>query len=99
MSIIEIELDKPREIRFDFNAIADVELETGMGIGSLFSETNIGFNTFRVLLWAGLKHEDRSITKAKAGELIGNYLKNGGSWTELGDKIFEAIEASGIMGN
>lgn len=94
-----IELDKQREIRFDFNAIADIEEETGMGISTLLDEENIGFNTFRILLWAGLRHEDSGLTKKNVGILLDNYFKAGGTWTELGNKIFEAIEASGVLGN
>lgn len=63
-----------RSLKYDINALADFEQETGMGFGQLFSTKAI-FATTRAMLWAGLKHEDKILTIDRAGELIGQWMK------------------------
>jgi hypothetical protein len=65
---------RKRSLKFDINALADFEQETGMGFGQLFSTKAI-FATARAMLWAGLKHEDRGLTIDKVGELISTWIK------------------------
>ena len=75
----EIELaGKNRRIKFDYNALADLEKEAGAGIAKLFTdEANIGFNTIRLLVWSGLKHEERGLTLNRAGLMIEQYIEEG----------------------
>lgn len=96
---VTIELDRLREVKYDFNAIADIEEVSGKGIGFLLREENMGINTIRLLIWAGLKHEDKKLTRSEVGDLLTDYLKAGGTWDELGKVISDAFEQSGIMGN
>ena len=94
-----ITLDKERTLRFDYNSIADIEEKTGNGIGVLLSEQRVGLHTLRLLYSGGLKHEDKDMSVVKAGKLLNDYLQSGGSWKELGDKLSQALDESGIMGN
>lgn len=64
-----------RTLRFDVNALADFEQETGMGFAQLMKQKAI-FGTARAMLWAGLKHQDRALTIERVGDLIGAYLKD-----------------------
>lgn len=86
-------------IRYDFNVIADIEEKAGAGIGSLFSSEKMGFNTLRLLVWGGMKWQDKTLTVGKAGIMIQSYLKNGGTIDEIGAVITKAIETSGLFGN
>lgn len=68
-----IVLDRPRRILFDLNALADLEAETGRNM--LSPEGWAPFEamdatSLRLLLWAGLRHEDPELTLAAAGGLI-----------------------------
>lgn len=64
---------RERTLRFDVNALADFEQETGMGFAQLMKQRAI-FANARAMLWAGLKHEDRGISIEYVGDLIGDYL-------------------------
>lgn len=94
-----IELDRPREVRFDFNAIADIEEMAGKSIAVLLSEENLGFNTIRLLMWAGLKHDDEKLSKQQVGTMIFEWLKKGGTMEKIISILSKAFDESGILGN
>ena len=94
---VMIELDKERQLRYDFNAIADVEERAGLGIVAMFNEDRVGFHSIRLLLWGGLKWKDRGLTVDRAGTMINTYLQNGGTIEVLMEKIREALQKSGII--
>lgn len=96
--IVTINLDRPRHIKFDFNSLADTEKVAGVGLGAIFAEDRIGFNMTRILLWGGLKWEDRRLTVERVGEMLQDYFQGGGSWEEITAKVLEAINACGIFG-
>jgi hypothetical protein len=64
-----------RNLKFDVNALADFEQETGMGFAELFSKRAV-FAAARALIWAGLKHEDRMLSIERVGQLISEYLQD-----------------------
>jgi|TARA_R110000824_G_scaffold190282_3_gene371747 hypothetical protein len=68
---VPIRLDRVRTLKFTFNAFAEFETMTGQSIQGVFSDSeSIGFNMMRNLLWAGLMHEDATLTVKKTGELM-----------------------------
>ena len=68
---VPIRLDRVRTLKYTFNAFAEFEELTGSSIQTVFQETaNIGFGSLRNLLWAGLTHEDSSLTVNNVGDLI-----------------------------
>ena len=67
---VSISLDDERRLKYGHNALCEFENELGKPIGSLFSEEQVGFNTIRVLLWAGLIWETPGLTVDEAGQLI-----------------------------
>lgn len=85
---------KKRSLMFDINALADFEQETGMGFGQLMS-TKAMFATTRAMMWAGLKHEDRTLTTQDVGVLLTKYVKSGGS---INDVLKEALKAAAEQG-
>lgn len=94
---VDLTLDKPRRLRYDFNAIADLETTLGHPIATLLT-TQMGLSSIRGLLWCGLKAEDRRLTPQRTGELIQQYLTNGGTLEALLAKVREALDQSGVFG-
>lgn len=64
---------RKRFLRFDVNALADFEQETGMGYQQLIMQ-KATFAAARALTWAGLKQEDRVLTLEDVGRLISKWL-------------------------
>ncbi len=102
MKTVKLKVGKTEHrLRYDINAIADIEESLGVGLVELFKEENIGFRTIRALLWAGLKW-DKELTITDAGDIIQEYLVNkDGTLEQLVNKIVEALQESGAveMGN
>ncbi len=97
MNYVNIELDKPRRIRFDINALSDAEEALGMGLGALM-QSQMGIRVIRALLWAGLRWEDRGLTLERTGTLIQQYIESGDTLEDLGEKLTQALVASGLFG-
>ena len=67
---IPIELDKTRTLLFDLNAFAELEDKFG-SLDQAFQKMQQGsVKATRTLLWAGLLHEDESLTERKVGAMI-----------------------------
>jgi hypothetical protein len=95
---------KPRHLKFDINAIADVEREIGIGVNSIMSQERMGLDILRVLLWAGLRHEDQSLTPYKIGNWIQKYLVDNKSniieaMNKFQGSILEAFRLSDLFGS
>ena len=96
------ERHRSRNLRYDINALADFEQLTGMGFGQLMSMKAM-FATCRALLYAGLKHEDRTLTVERVGDLVMEFIndeKNGdnGNIDYLVEKALEAAVDQGALG-
>jgi hypothetical protein len=90
---------RKRTLRFDFNALADFEQEMGMGFAQMM-QNRATFGTARALLWSGLKHEDRSLTIEKVGELMGKCIKAGeADVTKFLEITLTACKNQGALGN
>lgn len=62
-----------RRFKFDVNALADFEQETGMGFAQLMRQRAV-FGSARAMIWAGLKHEDRALRIEDVGDLLTDYI-------------------------
>ena len=93
-----IELDETRELRYNYNAIADLEDKMGKGLGQILAQQNIGFSTIRALLWAGLKWNQHNLAFATVGQMLQKYLENDGSLEDVTTTILEALQDSKIIG-
>jgi hypothetical protein len=88
----------PRTLRFDMNALADFEQETGMGFGQLMSQRAV-FAVVRGLLWAGFQHEDRRITPRRVGELVQQYVEDPESGSnDISDLLTIAVQVAQDQG-
>ena len=83
---VTIELDKARNLRYGMNALVKIEELTGKPITKLDLES-ISMKDLRIIVYAGLCHEDKELTLESAGDLIDNYS----DVTEVADKIAEAF--------
>lgn len=70
--IAQITLDKKRKLRFDMNAIADVEQATGWDFAELSARLQKppSVTLIRACLWAALRDEDDSLTLKQVGAFI-----------------------------
>lgn len=98
---VRIVLDRERELRLDINAISDASEVAGRAVASFLSgETRdiAGVPAIRALLWACLRRQDKRLTLDRVGDLIHQYVEQGGTLFELFIKISEAWQASGLAG-
>jgi hypothetical protein len=86
---VEIELDKKRHLKIDFNAFALAEKETGKNFFSGIDWTSLSANEARALLWAALVWEDPSLTPEAVGSML-----FGDNLSSIIEKITEAFEKS-----
>lgn len=82
-----IELDKPRNIRLDTNALALVEEVLDKPIDEFGAR--FGIREARAVLWAGLLHEDKGLTLEDVGNLI-----DMADPKYIGDQIHKAMQLS-----
>jgi len=87
---VTVNLDKERHLRYDLNALVDIEEATGKPLSEIFTDTaNMSMKNFRILLWAGLKSEDPALTREQLGAMIDVSI-----FAELKDAIGQAVFAS-----
>ena len=90
-----IKLDKTRNLRFGMRAIALIEDTLGNKISKL-DLSDIGVKDLAVFTWAGLAHEDKSLTVEDVMDLIDEHL----SIQEASEILGKAVEASfGVEAN
>lgn len=74
---IPIVLDKPRTVKFDLNAYAELEDKFGSVENALTKLQEGSIKAVRALLWAGLLHEETdengeySLTERQVGAMLG----------------------------
>lgn len=97
--MVSVEFDKPRQLQFDLAAIRDLEAQmNGEPLGVIVGRlSNLGINAMILTLWAGLKHEDRTLTPHLVTVRLQTYLKAGKSLRPLADAINDALEESGLF--
>ena len=86
---VKIELDKERTLVMGMNAFCAAEEILGFGLMSeiRFEEMRV----VRALLWAGLIHEDPSLSVGEAGRLADSAP---GGWQYVSEKVGEAIQSA-----
>ena len=90
---VEIELDKVRILRFDFNALSYFEEATGLNSLDASVWHNLNARSLKAMLWAALKHEDDAITLSQVGAMI-----HKGNVQYVTEKIAEAYKAAAPKG-
>lgn len=95
----EVELGgKTRLLRYDYNAVCEIEEQFGKGISAIFANDQAGFRSVRIILWAGLRWKDPGITLQRVGQMLNEEVKNGTSLEEIFKIAFKALNKSGVFG-
>ncbi len=81
-----IELDKTRKLRFGTAAFMEAEKKLGKSIFKI-DYTSLGVTEIAILLYAGLRWEDKSLTFDNILEMLDDRLDN------IGDVINKVIDA------
>lgn len=97
LSSVTLKMDRLRRLRYGLNAMADLEEAMNMGFIKVFDLDMSGFRVMRAMVWAGLHWEDRSLTLERTGDLMEQYLEDGGDWKELTSKVTEAMSQAGWL--
>lgn len=86
-----------RKLRFDLNAICDLEDAMDGSIYTILRE-RAGFNFMRHLLWTGCKWQEPALTPAVVGELIQKEILDKGLDLEvIVAPALEALRRSGVL--
>jgi hypothetical protein len=67
---VSVELDKPRTLKYDLNAFAELEEIYGSMDQAFAAMRSGSMKAARSLLWAGLLHEDNNLTPRKVGAMV-----------------------------
>lgn len=67
--MVKINLDKERHLYFNLNSLEVIENITGNSIDKLQEDMNM--KTLKAIVYAGLLHEDKSLTLDEVGDMIG----------------------------
>lgn len=90
--------DQVKQLRFDFNAIADLEEKFGKGIAVIVSEEQVGFRALRLFYWAGLKHKDPGLTVQRVGQMLQKKIAEEGETVDsLFVPVMKSLEKSGLL--
>lgn len=91
--------DKTRTLAYDLSSIRDLENAMGGQPISLVIQQvgQLGVNALVFALWAGLKHDDRGLTPKLTEKYLSTYIKERRSKAELGQKINDALEETGLF--
>lgn len=85
-----IELDKTRNLRYGMKAISIVEKKLKTNISKLDMD-NLTMEEIATVIWAGLVHEDKSITVDKVMNLIDDHSNIKNALEIMGKAFSEAF--------
>lgn len=95
---VEFEFDRVRTLKYDLAALGDMEGRLDKPLVNVYADIlRRGINATTVALWAGLKHEDPSMTTNLARKLLQAYLDRGGKFQPVTDAIEKAFKAAGVF--
>jgi hypothetical protein len=96
---VSITLDKPRELKFDIRTTRDLEDALGgRPLGTIVQDMGrYSITAITTALWAGLKHEDRSLTPNLTMKLLEAYVQDKRFMRDLIKSLTEALEETGLF--
>jgi len=86
LPFVPIELDKPRNLCLDLNAMVLFEEATGKSLFDKGTLNSMKAKDTRALLWACLKREDPNLTLEDVGKMI-----DSSNIAEVSQKLMEAL--------
>jgi hypothetical protein len=96
---VQIDFDKPRELKFDLRSIRDLERAMdGQPIGAILGLlSQAGVTAIVAALWAGFKHEDASLSTNLVLKYLESYIQNKKSLRTLATALSTEILATGLF--
>lgn len=88
---VSIQLDKIRNLRFGMQAIMRVEQKLNKPFSAIDFEKEMKFTEIVDVIWAGLVHEDPSLTPDKVAELIDDHSDIQTVMEKMGEAMAEAF--------
>jgi hypothetical protein len=90
---------KPRTLKFDLAAIRDLETALdGRPLATVIGDiTRIGVTATTAALWAGLKHEDKTLNINLVTKMLERHLSEGKGLRTLARAIDAALEETGLF--
>jgi hypothetical protein len=99
---IDIDPQKERTLFFNIRAVAELERELGAGLLSVLQDEKLSasFNFLLNAFWAGLKHEERGLTKDRVAAMLDEYFdaREETALNALLLKVLDALTRSGMLG-
>lgn len=97
--MVQIDFDKPRNLRFDLAAVRDLEAALGgKPLASVINDLSmLGVNALVLSLWAGLKHEDRGLNPKLVERMLEAYISDKKSLRTLGRAVNDALDETGLF--
>lgn len=86
---VPITLDKERTLNYTLNSLIDIEEKLGVPMEEM-GDIKMSIKNVRVLLWAGLTHEDEKLTERQVGAMVN--LTNLGAVQEKVTEAFSMVE-------
>lgn len=86
---VPVQLDKERHLVYDMNAFCELEERFGTLQQAMEELQKGSLKAIRTALWAGLVHEDESLTEKQVGAMIGVV-----DLQDVAKKMAEAIQAA-----
>ena len=83
---------KDYELRYPMNTLCSM-CDAGIDVMHL-AELRINIKVVRELFMYGLKHENKKITQAQAGELMDAFFEDGGDYNEIVTEIMTKLNKS-----
>lgn len=97
--MVPIQFDKPRNLKFTLPALKELEANLGgQPLGAILQLlSQVGITAITVALWAGLKHEDKTLNPNLVTKMFAEYIANGGRTKPICDALSAAIDETGIF--
>ena len=83
---------KDYELKYTINTLCQM-CDAGIDVMDL-GNLKINIKTVRELFMFGLKHENKKITQAQAGELMDAFFEDGGDFNELVEEVLNCLNKS-----
>lgn len=98
--MVEIELDQPRRLFFNLRALKALDRSMGqVGIARVLELLRgLNFETLDRVIWAGLLHEEPTLTVALVSKRIEAFDAAGGNSGDLFAAAYKAVNSSRVFG-
>jgi hypothetical protein len=96
---IQVELDKPRTLFYDIEALEDLESQLGdKAFGQILQDlASMGIRSLQAALLTGLRHEDPALTRNLVRKYLQAHLDAGKSLQPLAKAVNDALMETGVF--